>query len=70
MKPSSLSVKKLLRAIAAPVILASTLLSGSFASAETVYLAEGVDMEDYYGSERFNRCAKAAYMNYYALQAG
>lgn len=69
MKPSSLSVKKLLRAIAAPVILASTLLSGSFASAETVYIAEGVDMEDYYGSERFNRCAKAAYMNYRTLQA-
>lgn len=69
MKLSSLSVRKLLRAIAAPVMLASTLLSGSFASAETIYIAEGVDMEDYYGSERFNRCAKAAYMNYWDLQA-
>lgn len=69
MKLSSLSVRKLLRAIAAPVMLASTLLSGSFASAETIYIAEGVDMEDYYGSERFNRCAKAAYMHYWDLQA-
>ena len=44
MKLSSLSVRKLLRAIAAPVMLASTLLSGSFASADEVW-ASGVSID-------------------------
>lgn len=69
MKLNSLSVKKLLRAIAAPVMLASTLLSGSLAVAGTVYVADGINLDDYNQSERFYHSVKGPYANWRALQA-
>ncbi len=68
MKLNSLSVKKLLRAITAPVMLASTLLSGSLATAGTVYVADGINLEDYNKSERFYHSVKGPYANWRALQ--
>lgn len=69
MKLNSLSVKKLLRAIAAPVMLASTLLSGSLATAGTVYVADGINLDDYNKSERFFHSVKGPYADWRALQA-
>lgn len=69
MKLNSLSVKKLLRAISAPVMLASTLLSGSLATAGTVYVADGINLDDYNKSERFYHSVKGPYANWRALQA-
>ncbi len=68
MKLNSLSVKKLLRAITAPVMLASTLLSGSLASAGTLYVADGINLDDYNKSERFFHSVKGPYANWRALQ--
>lgn len=68
MKLNSLSVKKLLRAISAPVMLASTLLSGSLATAGTVYVADGINLDDYNKSERFYHSVKGPYANWRALQ--
>lgn len=69
MKLNSLSVKKLLRVITSPVMLATTLLSGSLATAGTVYVADGINLDDYNKSERFFHSVKGPYAEWVALQA-
>ena len=68
MKLNSLSVKKLLRAIATPAVFVSTLLSGSLAMAGTVYVADGINLEDFNSSERFFHSVKGPYLDWNDLQ--